>query len=364
MEAEPQTTVDPARVLVIDDSVLIRRVLSVALAEDPRIDVVGWAVNGAAGLAKIKKFKPEIVILDMEMPVMGGLEVLETLATWPNPPKVIVFSQLQAETVMTALTLGAAEYVVKPANPRGRKEQEARMRDEILPKILGLLPRLNGDVPVPKPTPGPRQQTTQWPVEGLVIGASTGGPNALASLLAELPPALNVPILIVQHMPLIFTRLFADRLNRVSSLRVAEAQDGEPIEPHRVYVAPGGVHMAVGRGSERVIRLEDGPREHSCKPAVDVLFRSAARSFGPGTLGVVLTGMGRDGCAGAMQIREAGGHIISQDQASSVVWGMPGAVAKEGASDAILPLEKIPSEICRRVLEGKRPRARLIGGMK
>ncbi|MGE0785672.1 MAG: chemotaxis response regulator protein-glutamate methylesterase [Sandaracinaceae bacterium] len=354
-------SVAPARVLVVDDSVLLRRLISDALAVDPRIEVVGTAANGRLALQKLERCDAEVVVLDVEMPELDGLGFLRELALRPERPRVIMFSTLTevgAEVTMRALAAGADDYVQKPTKTNGVADAQERLRCEMIPKILGLVPRhavagpsIVASAPsLPRLAPRPHAPIPNVRVGVLVFGASTGGPNALADVIAALPTPLPVPALIVQHMPPLFTRLLAERLDRVSPFRVSEAVSGEPLEAGRVYVAPGGSHLAIHtHEAQRYVHLHDGPPENACRPAVDVLFRSAADEYGSAVLAVVLTGMGKDGLAGAEHVKRAGGQVITQDEATSVVWGMPGWVARGGFSDRILPLSEIASEITARL---------------
>ena len=353
------------RVLMIDDAVVIRRLVSDVLNADPAIEVVGTAANGRIGLAKIPQVNPDLVTLDIEMPEMDGLETLAAIRkTYPLLP-VIMFSTLTergAAATLDALSLGANDYVTKPANVGSVAAAIERVRDELVPKIklfcrLILGPAASSSFVAPpgaKTGAAPVQRKPAAKIELLAIGASTGGPNALAAVLPELPGDLPVPVVIVQHMPPVFTRSMAERLDAQSAIAVSEAAPGEVIEPGHAYVAPGDFHMSLVRNAPRArLRLHQAPPENSCRPAVDVLFRSAADVFGGATLAVVLTGMGKDGLNGCGTIREAGGQVLVQDEATSVVWGMPGFVAKAGLADQVLPLDRIATEIVRRVKLGR-----------
>jgi two-component system chemotaxis response regulator CheB len=345
------------RVLVVDDSVVIRRMLSDCLASDPELEVVGTAADGKIGLAKIAQLNPDLVTLDMEMPVMDGLETLKTLRKVYFKLPVIMFSTLTergASATLDALALGANDYVTKPANVGSVSTAMQRIREELVPKIKALCRRSAPALASPalrKPILTTFAASTG--IDVLTIGVSTGGPNALAAMLPGLAANFPVPVVIVQHMPPLFTRLLAERISSVSSLRAREGENGALLRAGELWVAPGGSHMEVERATDGVrLRLHEGPPENSCRPAVDVLFRSVARAFGARTLAVVLTGMGQDGLCGCQYIREAGGQVIAQDEASSVVWGMPGAVAQAGLAEKILPLNEIATEINRRVESG------------
>lgn len=350
------------RVLVVDDSVVIRKLVSDLLAQDPDLEVVGTAVNGRAGLQKIALLKPDIVTMDIEMPELDGIETVRQLRASGNRVPVIMFSTLTergAVATFDALAAGASDYVPKPANVGSVSRSMEQVRDALIPRIKSLVPRVGllpahvGTVPAPARvttlrTPAPR------PAGGyrlLVIGSSTGGPEALSSVLAGLPP-LPVPIAVVQHMPPVFTRQFAGRLDRQLEAEVTEAVDGQILLPGTVCIAPGDFHLTVvSTAGALVARLNQNPPENYCRPAVDVLFRSAAAVSGGAVLSVVLTGMGSDGCRGARDIVDRGGSVIAQDQASSVVWGMPGAVANAGLVERVLPLSEIPAEITRRIVQ-------------
>jgi two-component system chemotaxis response regulator CheB len=352
----------PIRVLVVDDAVVIRRLLTDTLAGDPAIEVVGAAASGRIALQKIPQVNPDVVTLDVEMPEMSGLETLAAIrASYPKLP-VIMFSTLTARgaaATIEALALGATDYVTKPANVGSVQAAMQAVREQLIPKIKAFCAAAAGqERPAPPRPPATSRPVAAAsgvrPVELLVIGVSTGGPNALSALLPALPGALPVPVLIVQHMPPVFTRLLAERLQMRCALRVREAQQGEALAPGEVLVAPGDWHLAVMRaGGGLRAQLHQEPPENSCRPAVDVLFRSAAAAVGPGVLGVVLTGMGQDGLRGARDIRDGGGQIVVQDQATSVVWGMPGAVAEAGLADRILPLGEIATDLMRRVARGR-----------
>jgi len=360
------------RVLVVDDSVVIRRMVSDIVASDARMEVAGTASNGSIGLQKIPQVNPDVITLDVEMPVLDGLATLvEIRKTWPKLP-VIMFSTLTergATTTLDALTRGASDYVTKPANVGSVALAQQRVRDELLPKILALC---GAEPPAPRiaMAAAPRVATaTPKAVQGvdvLVLGVSTGGPSALAHLLPLLPGDLPVPVLIVQHMPPIFTRLLAERLDQTCQIRVREGIPGGAVEPGVAWIAPGDHHMVLRRvGCSVSLSLHQGPPENSCRPAVDPLFRSAVELYHERVLGVVLTGMGHDGLRGAEEIVQAGGQVLAQDEASSVVWGMPGYVANAGLADAVLPLDDLAREIIRRVGAGRVsavPRPTVISG--
>jgi two-component system chemotaxis response regulator CheB len=345
-----------ARVLIVDDSTVIRRLLSDALASDPAIEITGTAANGRIALQKITQVNPDIVTLDMEMPDMDGLATLAELRkTHPRLPVVMFSTQTQKGAVATlnALALGASDYVTKPANVGSVTAAIQAVRSELIPKIKGLC-RIDEPAIPPSLAPIPaaarghenvlKQRRQQF--DCIAIGVSTGGPNALTEILRQLPAELPVPIVIVQHMPPVFTKYLAERLDAISLLTVREAHSGDVLAPGGAWLAPGNFHMALARSpSGPIVQLHQGPPENSCRPAVDVLLRSVAEVYGSASLAVVLTGMGQDGLIGCEAIAAAGGGVVVQDQASSVVWGMPGAVTRAGRADQVLPLSRIPSEL-------------------
>ncbi len=357
------------RVLVVDDAVVVRRMLTDVLAADPDIEVVGTAPNGRIGLQKISQVNPDLVTLDVEMPELDGLAtVVEIRKTWPRLP-VLMFSTLTergAGTTLDALARGASDYVTKPANVGSVSIAQQRIRDEVIPKVKALAARVAGIAapnlvstirPMPSlPRPGAAVDRAARRIDLLAIGASTGGPNALQTVLADLPEAFPVPIVVTQHMPPMFTRLLAERLTARCRIPFHEATDGAVLTPGAGWIAPGDWHLLLVRDGARVrIELTQDPPENSCRPAVDPMFRTAAAIYGAGTFGVVLTGMGQDGLRGAEQIRGAHGRILVQDEATSVVWGMPGFIASAGLADAVLPLDRIAGEITRTVAVGRRP---------
>jgi two-component system chemotaxis response regulator CheB len=345
------------RVLVVDDAVVIRRLVSEELSADPALEVVGTAANGRIALARMTQVQPDVVILDVEMPEMDGLATLAELRkTYPRVP-VVMFSSLTqrgAEATLDALALGASDYFPKPAQAGGLEASLAVVREQLIPKIKALCRRADAAPPPPAAAPPRPRSAGPGPVQVVAIGASTGGPNALAEVFRRLPADIPVPVVLVQHMPPLFTRLLAERLSAQFPLRVREAAPGNVLQPGHVWIAPGDHHMVVARDGLHVrTLLNQDPPENSCRPAVDVLLRSVAAAFGPGALTVILTGMGQDGLRGCEAVREAGGQVLAQDEATSVVWGMPGAVARAGLADRVLPLSLIADEILRRAQQGK-----------
>ena len=352
------------RVLVVDDSVVVRRLVARVLEEEPDIEVVGAAANGRIALAKLTQLGVDVVTLDIEMPEMDGLATLAELRPrWPRLP-VIMFSTLTergAQATLEALSLGASDYVTKPTGLHNPAEALAAVKAELLPRIRALHGRaaaaaaaISRPAPPAAPAVKPVARPANARIDLVAIGVSTGGPNALADLLPALPADFPVPVVVVQHMPPVFTRMLANRLDGRCAVPVIEAEGGEVLAPGRVHIAAGGRHLALVRqGTSVMTRANDDPPENSCRPAVDVLFRSVANLYGTSALAVVLTGMGQDGLRGAEAIRVAGGQVLAQDEASSVVWGMPGFVARAGLADAVLPLHALAAEIGRRVAAGR-----------
>ncbi len=343
------------RVLVVDDAVVIRRLVSQVIEADPALELAGVAANGKIALSRIAIDPPDVVTLDIEMPELDGLATLAELRkTHPRLP-VIMFSTLTergASETLRALELGATDYVTKPANVGSVNAAIERVQAELVPKIKSLCGQ-----PVAAPPPVGRPLAIATPtttrIDAVAIASSTGGPNALTEVIPALPADLPVPVFITQHMPPVFTRIFADRLDAVSGVQVREAAPGDEAEPGTVWVAAGDHHLVLKRKLNRVVLdFDDGPPESSCRPAADVMLRSIAATYGARVLAVVLTGMGYDGLKGCEQLRDLGAQIVAQDQASSVVWGMPGAVATAGLADAVLPIDLIGAEITRRVQAG------------
>jgi two-component system chemotaxis response regulator CheB len=354
----------PIRVLVVDDSVVVRRIVTEVLGRDPTLNVVGTAANGMLALAKLGPLAPDVVVLDLEMPEMDGLTTLTELRkTHPRLP-VIIFSTLTergAVATLDALGRGASDYVTKPTNAVGGSGAQERIERELAPKIRALASR---NYPPPPATPTVRPPSLPATrVDLLAIGVSTGGPNALAEVIPHLPADFPLPIVIVQHMPPVFTRSLAARLDQLSPLSVREGEEGALVAPGSVWIAPGDHHMVLRRdGSQLWLHLNHGPQENSCRPAVDPLFRSVAEVCSSRCLALVLTGMGADGLAGARAIHAAGGQVMAQDQASSVVWGMPGAVTEAGLASS-WPLAAIADELQRRAWFGRAGRQHVLAPM-
>lgn len=350
------------RVLVVDDSVVVRKMVTDILSETEGIEVAGTASNGKIGLDKVEKLKPDLVTLDIEMPVMGGLEALpQMLEIQPKLP-VVMFSattERGATSTLDALALGARDYVTKPSKSSSPEASIESVRASLVPKIKALCHEKASEqalaaAPKPAQRAAPTPVVTPRRIDLVAIGISTGGPNALAEMLPHLPADLDVPMVVVQHMPPVFTGYLAKRLDAECKLRVREGEAGTVLEPGTCWIAPGGLHMTVERsGASLVLELNEAPPENHCRPAVDVLFRSVAASLGARSLSVVMTGMGQDGLIGCEAAKERGGQVIVQDEASSVIWGMPGFVAKAGLAEEILPLSEIASAIGERVAFGR-----------
>ena len=348
----------PVRVLLCDDSATVRAALAGLLAGEPDIRIVGHAANGRQALAEIGALvpseRPDLVLLDLEMPVMDGMTVLPLLLGLAPPrPAVIVASALTqrgAAAAMAALRAGAVDYVPKPSAASGGL-RDPGFRAELLAKLRGWarVGRGNGmaerQAPVLKVA---RPRGAAGVPAAVAVGCSTGGPQALSLLVRRLGQggALPVPMLVVQHMPAGFTAMLADHLGRIGGPPCAEAVNGEALLPGRIYLAPGNRHLLAEGGSGRLVaRLSGGPPENFCRPAVDPLLRSLAACCGGRLVAAILTGMGQDGLAGCRAVAAAGGFVLAQDEGSSVVWGMPGAVAKAGLAQALLPPAAIADQI-------------------
>lgn len=355
----------PCRVMVVDDSAVARGIVTRTLQEEAGIKVVASVPNGLMALKAIEKQEIDIVILDIEMPELDGLAALPRLLEMQPDLKVIMVSsasQRDADISLKTMAMGAADYVAKPKAGLGGADG---FRTELLSKVRAhsactseapkkkksetAQPRPEANVQVKSPATITRAVRKLSRPDAIAIGSSTGGPQALAEVLKNIDPALRQPILVTQHMPATFTALLAEHMTRYSGRLAAEARDGEPLEEGRIYIAPGGKHMLVEprAAGGAILRLDDGPPENSCKPAVDPMLRSLARHFKERLLAVILTGMGSDGLKGCRTVLEEGGRVLAQDRESSVVWGMPGAVAQAGICEEILPLQKIGPAIVR-----------------
>ena len=399
MSLNPHTAASlrPLKIMIVDDSAVVRGLISRWLEHEPDMVLAGLAIDGAKGVEKVKEIQPDVLILDIEMPNMGGLEALPKLLAAKPGLKVLMASTLTtrgANVTLRALELGAADFVPKPDSSRiGGADG---FRTELLTKIRALCgrtrlwpapqsaapaptpavrapitPSAHGHTPAPAPAslrPAPKplitpaaptvlrpRSTGPKRIDCLVVGASTGGPPALRAFLLGLGPDWKLPILIVQHMPATFTAILAEHLDKALPMKVQEAKDGMLIESRNVYIAPGDWHMTIRNDPiVKQIKLDQGPQVNWCRPAVDPLFKSAADAYGNHALGVVLTGMGHDGRDGAQALVNVNGSVMVQDEATSVVWGMPGAVAEAGLAEIIKPIEGL-SAACKAFARGERP---------
>ena len=360
------------KVLVVDDTIVYRKAVSDVLAEIPGVEVVGVAHNGKIAVSKIRTLKPDLLTLDIEMPEMNGIEVLEWIQKNQPDVSAIMVSTLTSEgghMTMKALELGAYDFLLKP-NTTNIVESKKQLRTMLTPLIKAFqtgrttVGSMRGKPQARRSGPQPRPRTAAAPAasgrasvrrgksEIVAIGISTGGPNALSRMLPMLPADLGVPVVLVQHMPPVFTKSLASSLNAKCRLTVKEAEDGEPIQANVVYIAPGGKQMklvASTDGQNRLIKLTNDPPENSCRPAVDYLFRSVADYYVGRTTAVIMTGMGMDGTRGLEVLKQKGAVIIGQDKASCVVYGMPKVPAERGLVDVVAPLDRIASEIVKTV---------------
>lgn len=354
----------PVRAMIVDDSPTVRGLLRRLLGGDPEIEIAAAAGNGSAALTALKGIPVDVIVLDIEMPVMDGLTALPLLLAARPGVQIVIASTLtrrNAEISLKALALGAADYVTKPSaseingaeNFKRELVEKVKALGRRAQSIVGRPPsarRIEAPAPVaaPKPPITLRQPSGIRP-SVIAVGSSTGGPQALVTLLTGLRDGPKQPILVTQHMPPTFTAILAEHLKRASGREAAEAIDGERVAEGRVYIAPGDHHMRVERTPEGAfrIRLDKGPPEHFCRPAVDPMMRSLAAAYGGKVLAIILTGMGHDGAAGVREVAAAGGTVIAQDEATSVVWGMPGAAAATGVCSAVLPLREIAPLVTR-----------------
>ena len=343
------------RALVVDDTALYRKVIKDILESITGIEVVGTAPNGKIALMKVEQLKPDMLTLDVEMPEMDGLETLRNLRRLPEKPAVIMVSSLthrDAEVTLQALQLGAFDFIAKPSGANVLANM-AELKQQFIPKIEALLKRY-----IPPPTEAPKPPVSFSPPQGhkprvllrpriVALGVSTGGPKALADVIPRLPKDFPAPIVIVQHMPPVFTKALAESLDKKSALTVVEAEDGMVIQPGYVYLAPGGKQMKVAANGQAKIKITDDPPENHCKPSADYLFRSVYHAFGNRTLGVIMTGMGKDGTEGLKLLKSKGAYVLAQDEASCVVFGMPMEAIKAGVVDEVLPLNQLAEKITR-----------------
>ncbi len=343
------------RVLVVDDSSLIRRMVSRIFERDPDIVLTGTACNGRDALGKLGVMNPDVVTLDVEMPEMDGLETLREITKTYPAIRVIMLSSLTergTSTTLDALMNGASDYVTKPA--QGTEFAYEQLAVQLLSKVKQLFPKLTSNklaATVARANAiSASCAVSRPPAEICCIGVSTGGPSALCEIWKHFPRNFPLPVVIVQHMPALFTQMLADRLHNVGTIPVVEGKEGMVLLPGQAVIAPGGHHMRVARqGRELIVTLDDGPKENSCRPAVDVLFRSIVEVLGGRAIAAILTGMGQDGLLGVQALKAKGAVILAQDEATSVVWGMPGAVVAAKAADYVLPLDKIVPEILKSI---------------
>lgn len=342
-----------ARILVIDEKAASRQWLSKVVAEDDRLENVGAVTLGALAVEKVDRVSPELVVIGVGDEPASALDTLGQIHKLRPRLPILVVSPLAhrgAPLTIDVLSRGAAGYVTSPVQPASPTALEA-FREALLEKIQTLLAARAPKDPPPQVSSRPRNLNT--PCDVVAIGVSTGGPNVLADLIPKLPADFPTPILIVQHMPASFLDSLAKRLDATCPIGVSHASEGALLRPGMVYIAPGDRHMVVDQTSTGLrIALNDDPPENSCRPSADVLFRSVARTFGGRSLAVVLTGMGSDGTRGCRDIHAAGGQVIVQDAATSVVWGMPGQVVDAGLADEVLPIDQIAGAIVRRVRRG------------
>lgn len=378
---EPKSTDAPFSILIVDDSAVVRRLLQAVLGEIPFLTIVGSAKDGQEAVEKTKELKPDFITLDVEMPNLSGLEALPKLREIHREVSVIMISSLTvrgAQETISALMSGAADYIQKPTQTDSRAQAIQTLRDNLGPKLKALADQkrnrrtarsaVGAKLRQARTNSAPASQATGKPgltraaapspphtaltvgsaksASVLAIGSSTGGPVALAALLSALPADFPLPIVVTQHMPPTFTRLLADRLRSVSKFDVHEAEDGKTLKPGQVWIAPGDLHMVIHSQDKKLqIGLNQGPPVNSCRPSIDVMLESLSEDCGVKTLTVILTGMGADGKRGCAAVHKAGGKVLVQDQESSVVWGMPGAVVQAGLAHGVLPLDDMAKGI-------------------
>ena len=372
--AKPSRTDNVAtiKVMVVDDSAVIRGLVKRWLQEDPEIDVIAWAQDGEAAQKQIIEHKPDVVVLDIEMPKMDGITALPKLLKLSPRSKVVMSSTLttrNADIALKALALGASDYIAKPTTS-GELHSTEGFRRDLIEKVraLGQSARMRGNIASRTVVTSPNGGVVNTRSTGghyggapivlrkagnlspniICVGSSTGGPQALFKLFGAIGGKVKQPILITQHMPATFTTILAEHLDRIDGVNCVEATDKMKIEDGHVYLAPGDYHMVVESGpSGKILRLNQGPQENFCRPSVDPMLRSAVEAYGDRVLAIVLTGMGHDGLGGGKEVVERGGTIVAQDEGSSVVWGMPGAVATGGLCSAVLPIDELGPSVIR-----------------
>ena len=366
------------RILIVDDSAAMRSLLRSVLASDSALEVAGTATNGASVLGAVEDLRPDLVLLDVEMPIMDGLETLRALRGRGHRMPVIMCSSLTlrgARVTIDALASGASDYVAKPVGEAGPAAAIEALAQELLPRIHALVsstsaPPSTAVLPAPESSAVQASQYRAQPVSSVpavvVVGVSTGGPAALDVLLPSLPADFPLPVLVVQHMPELFTGLLAERLNTHCALAVREAAEGDPVRCGSIYIARGNRHLEVlappvCAGQLPTLHLTQRPPENHCRPSADVLLRTATAVYGSGVLAIILTGMGSDGLAGCRIARAQHATVLAQDRATSAVWGMPGAVVQAGLAHRVLPIQAIAPEVLRlaglAVREAAEPRA-------
>lgn len=342
--AAPAPQAGAIAVMIVDDSAVIRSAIARLLARDSGVSVVARAENGAVALEALRRQRIDVIVLDVEMPVMDGLTALPLLQKAAPHAAIIMASTLTtrgADISLRALRLGAADYVPKPS--AAQVAGDTRFAEELLAKVRGLA-RLRRRVPAAQAAPAPAAVRPAGRLRPalLAIGSSTGGPNALFALVAALPASLPVPVIITQHMPPAFTPILAEHLHRLGTLPCVEASDGAALRPGHILLAPGDRHLLIRRAETGLVAmLSDAPAENFCRPSVDPMLRSASAATDGRVLAAILTGMGQDGLEGARDVTCRGGTVVAQDEATSVVWGMPGAVTRAGLAHAVLPLPQI-----------------------
>jgi two-component system chemotaxis response regulator CheB len=346
---EQKADLPKIRVLIVDDSAIVRKILREELDKEPDIEVVGTAPDPFVARDKIVLQKPDVITLDIEMPRMDGLTFLKKIMQY-HPVPVIIVSSLTpqgSQTALEAMENGAIEVLAKPGSSFSVGDMSAQLKEKIRVAAKVNLQQVRRVPPSQAPVAAavqPLRETTQ---KVIAIGASTGGTEALKEVLLKMP--LNIPgILVVQHMPAQFTKAFAERLNKICSIEVREARDGDSVLNGQALIAPGNFHMFLKRsGAKYFVSIKDGPMVHHQRPAVDVLFQSVAQCAGANAVGVILTGMGADGAQGILRMKELGAKTIAQDEASCVVFGMPKEAIKLGAIDRVVPIDRISQEVIR-----------------
>ncbi len=347
---ENKTSPSKIKVLIVDDSAIVRKILREELDKEPDIEVIGTAPDPFVARDKIVLQKPDVITLDIEMPRMDGLTFLKKIMQY-HPVPVIIVSSLTpqgSQVALEAMENGAIEVLAKPGSSFSVGDMSTQLKEKIRAAAkANLQPVRRTPASLSPVTANASQALRETTQKVIAIGASTGGTEALKEVLTKMP--LNIPgVLVVQHMPAQFTRAFAERLNKICSIEVREAQDGDSVLNGQALIAPGNFHMSLKRsGAKYFVNIKDGPMVHHQRPAVDVLFHSVAQYAGSNAIGVILTGMGADGAQGILRLKELGGKTIAQDEASCVVFGMPKEAIRLGAIDRVVPIDRIPQEVIR-----------------